>query len=298
MKEIYPKIRIFFFKIKKKYNPLKSGQAVRIEITYLTKGWKGKKQKIVGGRINERNKKKWLGRGLDVKRVVCERLGVASGERLLLQKSRMSVKGDWVKIEKVLKKLKGNGVRWSEHEGVRNAGCIRLYFPGPLYLRQSMYKPKCNYVTGNFKATSVAGCYINTVFGATLLSHLCVPYLHRFLMSVKLRIILKMYVSKCGVRVCAVFIRFRIRWMAGRLNMVTAVDVSIIWEFLTILKTTSFLAKALLRGVIQCLFINLLFLHITSPFSSSSSSSLLSKIHLDPTLTNSPSFHVIVRKQT
>ena len=28
--------------------------------------------------------------------------------------------------------------------------------------------------------------------------------------SVKLRIILKMYISKCGERVCAVFIRFRI----------------------------------------------------------------------------------------
>ena len=71
MKEIYPKIRIFFFKIKK-CKPLKSGRAVRIEITYLTKGVKRKKkQKIVGGRINERNKKKLLGRGLDVKRVVC-----------------------------------------------------------------------------------------------------------------------------------------------------------------------------------------------------------------------------------
>jgi hypothetical protein len=48
----------------------------------------------VGGRINERNKKKLLGRGLDVKRVVCERMRVASGKRLLFQKSGMSVKED------------------------------------------------------------------------------------------------------------------------------------------------------------------------------------------------------------
>lgn len=38
--------------------------------------------------------KKLLGRGLDVKRVVCERMRVASGERLLFQKSGMSVKED------------------------------------------------------------------------------------------------------------------------------------------------------------------------------------------------------------
>jgi hypothetical protein len=45
----------------------------------------------------------------------------------------------------------------------------------------------------------------------TLLSHLCVMYLHAFgYLNVKLRIILKMYISKCGVRVCAVFIGFRI----------------------------------------------------------------------------------------
>lgn len=106
-----------------------------------------------------------------------------------------------------------------------------------------------------------------------------------------------MYISKCGVRVCAVFIGSEQARMAGCLNMVTAVDVSIICEFLTLLKTTSCLAKPLLRGVIQCSFINLLFLQITSPFPSSSSSSSLFKIHLDPTLTISPSFHVIVCKQ-
>lgn len=83
----------FLFKIKK-CNHLKSGRAVMIEITYLTKRVKRKKQKIVRGRINERNKKKLLGRGLDVKRVVCERMRVASGKRLLFQKSGMSVKGD------------------------------------------------------------------------------------------------------------------------------------------------------------------------------------------------------------
>jgi uncharacterized protein (UPF0335 family) len=51
------------------------------------------KKKIVGGRIKERNKK-LQGRGLDVKRVVCERMRVARGKRLLFQKSRMSVKKD------------------------------------------------------------------------------------------------------------------------------------------------------------------------------------------------------------
>jgi len=61
----------FLLKIKK-CNHLKSGRAVRIEITYLTKGVKRKKQKIVGGRINERNKKNcwdggWMLRGGCVK---------------------------------------------------------------------------------------------------------------------------------------------------------------------------------------------------------------------------------------
>ena len=56
---------------------MKSVRSVRIEITYLTKGVeKEKNKKIVGGRINERNKKKIVGTGgLDVKGVVCERLG-------------------------------------------------------------------------------------------------------------------------------------------------------------------------------------------------------------------------------
>lgn len=71
---------------------MKSSRSVRTEITYLTKGVKRKKQKIVDGRINER--KKLLGREQDVKRVVCEGMRVASGKRLLFQKSGMSVKGD------------------------------------------------------------------------------------------------------------------------------------------------------------------------------------------------------------
>jgi hypothetical protein len=59
-----------------------------------------------------------------------------------------------------------------------------------------------------------------------------------------------MYITKCGVRVCAVFISFKIDSNGCRLIVIIAVHVSIVGEFLTILVTTNFLAKAALRRII------------------------------------------------
>jgi hypothetical protein len=83
----------FLFKIKKCYH-LKTSGAARTEITYLTKGMERLKTKNCGWKRERTEIKKLLGRGLDVKRVVCGRMRVVRGKRLLFQKSRMSVKKD------------------------------------------------------------------------------------------------------------------------------------------------------------------------------------------------------------